>query len=226
MAKSSVFKTRKFSNLLSSHLRFWVSFDLLSSQGLIFKLPKHPVTPHLIQLYQLTFVFINQPPIVLGMWLLWIAKQPNHRDSHGFGGLDKISHLKRGPWVLGPLRFRTFTGTRSSSASLLQLRFLATGSPSCLQLRFFATCSSSFLQLLFLATCSWNSDNNKTVIILPFTVIQVLPGVWQLDGDGARNTIVYIGHSTRNKGSWYPHLHELRDISFTKLWYSMVRNAY
>ena len=45
VAKSSVFKTGKFWNLLSSHLRFWVSFNLLSSQGLIFRLPKNPVTP-------------------------------------------------------------------------------------------------------------------------------------------------------------------------------------
>ena len=45
IAKSSVFKTRQFWNLLSSHLRFWVSFNLLSSQRLIFRLPKNPVTP-------------------------------------------------------------------------------------------------------------------------------------------------------------------------------------
>ena len=30
-AKSSVFKTRQFWNLLSSHLRFWVSFNLISA---------------------------------------------------------------------------------------------------------------------------------------------------------------------------------------------------
>ena len=45
VAKSSVFKTGQFWNLLSSHLRFWVSFNLLSSQRLIFRLPKNPVTP-------------------------------------------------------------------------------------------------------------------------------------------------------------------------------------
>ena len=45
VAKSSVFKSRQFWNLLSSHLRFWWSFNLLSSQGLIFRLPKNPVTP-------------------------------------------------------------------------------------------------------------------------------------------------------------------------------------
>ena len=45
VAKSSVFKTRQFWNLLSSHLRFWASFILLSSKGLIFRLPKNPVTP-------------------------------------------------------------------------------------------------------------------------------------------------------------------------------------
>ena len=45
VAKSSVFKNRQFWNLLSSHLRFWVSSNLLSSQGLILRLPKNPVTP-------------------------------------------------------------------------------------------------------------------------------------------------------------------------------------
>ena len=47
LSKSSVFKTRQFWNLLSSHIRFWVSFILLSSQGLIFRLPKNLVTPPL-----------------------------------------------------------------------------------------------------------------------------------------------------------------------------------
>ena len=140
--------------------------------------------------------------------LLWFTNQKSSQ-SHGFAGVSKISHLKSGPWVLGPLHFRTFTGTPSSSASLLQLLFLATGSSirlqllffatcsySLLQLLFFATCSSSFLQLVFLTTCSWNNDNNKTVITVPFTVMQVLPGVWQLDGDGVRSTIIYISQST------------------------------
>ena len=45
VAKSSVFKLGNFCNLLSSHLRFWVSFNLLSAQRLIFTLPKNPVTP-------------------------------------------------------------------------------------------------------------------------------------------------------------------------------------
>ena len=54
VTKSSVLQTRQVWNLLSSHLRFWVSFNLLSfwvsfnllsSQGLIFRLPKNPVTP-------------------------------------------------------------------------------------------------------------------------------------------------------------------------------------
>ena len=45
VAESSVFKTRQFRNLLSSHLRFWASFILLSSKGLIFRLPKNPATP-------------------------------------------------------------------------------------------------------------------------------------------------------------------------------------
>ena len=45
VAKSSVFKPRQFWNLLSSHLRFWMSFNLLSPQGHIFGLPKNPVTP-------------------------------------------------------------------------------------------------------------------------------------------------------------------------------------
>ena len=45
VAKFSVVKTRQFWNLLSSHLRFWVSFNLLSSQRLIFRLPKNPVPP-------------------------------------------------------------------------------------------------------------------------------------------------------------------------------------
>ena len=48
VAKSSVFKTRQYWNLLSSHLRFRVSCNLLSSQGLIFRLPKNPVTPQKI----------------------------------------------------------------------------------------------------------------------------------------------------------------------------------
>ena len=38
VAKSSVFKTRQLRSLLSSHLRFWVSFNHLSSQRLIFRL--------------------------------------------------------------------------------------------------------------------------------------------------------------------------------------------
>ena len=50
VAKSSVFKTRQFWNLLSSHLRFWVSFNLLSSQRRVFRLPKNPVTPPLNQI--------------------------------------------------------------------------------------------------------------------------------------------------------------------------------
>ena len=45
VAESSVFKTKQFWNLLSSNLRFWVSFNLLSSQRLIFSLPKNHVTP-------------------------------------------------------------------------------------------------------------------------------------------------------------------------------------
>ena len=45
VAKSSVFKLGNFCNLLSSHLRFWVSFNLLSSQRLIFRLSKNAVTP-------------------------------------------------------------------------------------------------------------------------------------------------------------------------------------
>ena len=45
VAKSSVIKLGNFCNLLSSHLRFLVPFNLLSSQRLIFRLPKNPDTP-------------------------------------------------------------------------------------------------------------------------------------------------------------------------------------
>ena len=43
--KSSVIKTRQIWSLLSSHLGFWVSFNLLSPGWLIFRLPKSQVTP-------------------------------------------------------------------------------------------------------------------------------------------------------------------------------------
>ena len=49
VAESPVVKTRQFLNLLSSHLRFWVSSNLLSSQRPIFRLPKNPVTPPHVQ---------------------------------------------------------------------------------------------------------------------------------------------------------------------------------
>ena len=49
-SQSSVFKKGNFSSLLSSHLRFLLSYNLPSSQGLIFKLPENLVTPPLISL--------------------------------------------------------------------------------------------------------------------------------------------------------------------------------
>ena len=45
VAKSSVFKTSQLWSLLPSHLTFWVSFNLLFSQRLIFRLPKNLITP-------------------------------------------------------------------------------------------------------------------------------------------------------------------------------------
>ena len=47
VAKSLDFKTKKFWSLPSSHYRFWVFYNLLSSQRLIFRLFENPVTPQM-----------------------------------------------------------------------------------------------------------------------------------------------------------------------------------
>ena len=47
----NLLSSKLFWSLLSSHLRFWVSFNLLSSRRLIFRLFKSPVTPYLFFLH-------------------------------------------------------------------------------------------------------------------------------------------------------------------------------
>ena len=94
VATSSVFQTRQSWNLLPSNLRFWVSFNLLSSQKQIFRPPKYPVTPLKITTFRTQKKWVNLH------CLYNYSVQPSHRNSKLLWGT--VNRVIIGDWLYKP----------------------------------------------------------------------------------------------------------------------------